>query len=87
MFPSHQGQLRIAAGFSEMSAAKFKTCAGPLDGMLIWTTVQDCLDIGVGERSCWCQRKGKFGMLFIALCDHECTFRWVDIIIQGVPLI
>jgi hypothetical protein len=43
-----------------------------MDGMLVWTnqpTKQDCLDVGIGERSFHCYRKDKFGMLLLAGSD------------------
>jgi hypothetical protein len=86
MFPSHEEQRTIAEGFRKMSAAKFSRCAGPLDGMLVWTkqpTEADCEEICVGQRSFYCHRKSKFGMLLMAICDNKCRFRWADITHPG----
>ena len=85
-FPSHGEQRQIAAEFLQMSSAFFNCCCLTLDGMLVWTnqpTKQDCLDVGIGERSFHCYRKDKFGMLLLAGSDARCRFKWADITHPG----
>jgi hypothetical protein len=85
-FPSHGKQHQIAAEFLQMSSAFFNCCCLTLDGMLVWTnqpTKQDCLDVGIGERSFHCYRKDKFGMLLLAGSDARCRFKWADITHPG----
>jgi hypothetical protein len=86
-FPSHEEQRIIAQGFFKRSAAEFGTCCGAIDGMLVWTnqpSQADCIDVGIGERSFHCSRKDKFGMILMAICDHNCKFRWADITHPGI---
>jgi hypothetical protein len=86
-FPSLEEQEEIAEGFLKKSAAGFHNVVMAMDGMLVWTTQptkQDCLDVGIGERSFHCYRKDKFGLLLLAGCDHLCRFRWADITHPGV---
>jgi hypothetical protein len=86
-FPSLEEQQEIADGFFQKSAAGFDNVVMAMDGMLVWTTQptkQDCLDVGIGERSFHCYRKDKFGLLLLAGCDHLCRFRWADITHPGI---
>ena len=81
-FPTHNEQREIAAGFLEKSGAGFDKIVMALDGMLIWTlqpTRKACERLKIGERMFHCYRKGKFGFLLMAGCDHKTRFRWADI--------
>jgi len=86
-FPNHEEQQEIARGFFMKSGAEFDKVCMAMDGMLVWTTQpteQDCIDVGVGERSFHCFRKDKFGLLLLAGCDHKARFRWADCSHPGI---
>ena len=65
-FPrEHQEQLRIAKEFEVRSDAKFRSCAGAIDGMLIWISKpceKKCKKIGLGSGKFYCGRKKKIGL-------------------------
>ena len=72
---SHFIQRSIAAGFKNKSDVAFDNCAGAIDGMLIWTTKpveKDCKQSNIGAKKFHCSRKGKYGLVFQAVCDHAC---------------
>ena len=83
-FPAdHAKQKEIADGFKEKSEAELDWCVGVIDGMLIWTYCPDeaeCKKVGVGQKKFLCYRKGKFGLNFQAICDHE--LRFLDVCIR-----
>ncbi len=64
-YPSdHEEQKRIAQGFHAVSSAGFKSCAGAIDGLLVWIhkpAPKDCIDSGCSSGKFMCARKMKFG--------------------------
>ena len=77
---SHEEQMKIANQFQQKSAAGFDTCAGAIDGLLIWInrpTIEDSESSGVGITKYLCARKGKFGLNCQAVCDA--LNRFIDI--------
>lgn len=77
-FPDdHREQMKIAAGFKELSNVDFEGCVGCIDGMLVWTNKpsKPSLDpVGVGPKKFFCGRKKKFGLNLQAICDHKRRF-------------
>ena len=73
----HDKQKQIAAEFQAVSQAGFTTCAGAVDGILIWihkptqTEAQKC---GVGQLKFYCGRKNKFGLNCQAVSDVRGRF-------------
>ncbi len=65
-FPrEHQERLRIAKEFEVIFDAKFRSCVGAIDGMLVWISKpseKECRRIGVGSGKFYCGRKKKFGL-------------------------
>jgi hypothetical protein len=69
---SHDKQRQIALGFKEKLGAGFDSCAGAIDGILIWIHKQSLKCSG--EASCdagksFCGQKLKFGLNCQAVCD------------------
>ena len=64
-FPdTHVEQKKIAKGFQEISSAKFKTCVGCIDCMLVWTekpSEADKCNSDVGTTKYFCGRKKNMG--------------------------
>ena len=86
-FPeTHNEQLKIAQGFKRKSAANLESCAGAIDGMLIWIhkpSKQDMEEQGFGEMKYFCGRKKKFGLNMQAVCDSDKKFLDVEISFPG----
>ena len=78
VYPScHEKQEAIARGFQAKSMAGFDTCAGCIDGVLIWTekpTEKECEVMQCGSTRFLCGRKGKFGFNMQAICDSRRRF-------------
>ena len=69
---NHDEQKRIAQGFHAVSNAGFKSCAGAVDGILVWIhkpSPKDCMDSGCSSGKFICGRKKKFGLNCQAVCD------------------
>ena len=70
-------QSKIAEGFKRRSTAGFDTCAGAIDGMLVWTHRPSAVDLRrmkLKPRKFYCGRKKKFGLNLQAVCDAERRF-------------
>ena len=81
-FPTGREQEEIARGFLGKSTAGFTNVVGAVDGMLVWTILPDkewCAEHNIGQTSFHCSRKDKYGWNLLAMCDHECKFRWANI--------
>ena len=81
-FPSIAEQEDIAVGFLEKSRVGFDNVIGAIDAMLVTIDLPDkasCKEIGVGQKYFHCSRKDKYGLVLLAICDHECRFRWADV--------
>jgi len=73
----HEKWWEIAHGFQKKSHPSFGTCAGAIDGMLIWIelpTDEQCKLAAVGPKKWCCGRKKKFGMCLQGTCDVEGRF-------------
>jgi hypothetical protein len=73
----HNKQRAIAKGFQRKSWAKFRSCCGCIDGMLLWTkrpTQADCKQAKVGSGKFFCGRNKKFGFCFQGVCDIDRKF-------------
>ena len=83
-FPKdHHKQMQIAAGFQEKSKADFASCAGAIDGMLVWITkphITDCNEAVIGATKFFCGRKKKFGLAMQAICDSQ--RRFLDVVVS-----
>jgi hypothetical protein len=77
-FPSdHKEQKAIAKGFQSKSQPSFGSCAGAIDGMLLWIekpTDYEALLAQCGPKKFFCGRKHKFGLNLQGMCDSECRF-------------
>lgn len=83
---SHEEQMKIADGFQKVSTSGFATCAGAIDGILIWTlkpTVVDAKALGIGQKKFLCSRKHKFGLNCQAVSDAHGRFLDISIIYGG----
>jgi len=83
---SREEQEKIAAAFYRVSQAGFKSCAGAIDGILIWTnkpTMADVKTTGVGQRKYLCSRKHKFGLNCQAVSDARGRILDISIIYGG----
>jgi hypothetical protein len=61
----HEKQKEIASAFYNASSAGFDSCAGAIDGILIWTqkpSEKDAAKCGLGQKKFLCGRKNKFGL-------------------------
>jgi hypothetical protein len=68
----HKEQKRIARGFHAVSSAGFKSCAGAIDGILVWIhkpAPKDCMGSGCSSGKFMCGRKKKFGLNCQAVSD------------------
>ena len=82
----HDAQHAIAQGFSKVSKAGFKCCAGAIDGILIWIhkpSKKDCTTIGCDEGKFFCGRKKKFGLNCQAVCDVRGRILDISILYPG----
>lgn len=82
----HEKQKAIARGFQEASAAGFNSCAGAIDGVLIWIhkpSRKDCLDAGCDEGKFHCARKHKFGLNCQAVCDVRGRILDISVLYPG----
>ena len=69
-----ESQKRIAAGFKVASAVGFDSCAGAIDGILIWIQKpwnDDAAVTGVGPARYFCGRKHKYGLNCQAVSDRR----------------
>ena len=65
-----EDQRNIASGFKKHSDVQFDTCAGAIDGMLVWTEKplkEECKVMECGEKRFMCGRKGKFGFPLVCV--------------------
>jgi DDE superfamily endonuclease len=72
----NQQQL-IAEGFYNVSSAHFNSCAGAIDGILIWIhkpSPDECISSGCDSGKYFCGRKKKFGLNCQAVCDVRGKF-------------
>lgn len=73
----HVQQRAIAGQFQTASAVNFDSCAGAIDGILIWMTkptAPNCTAAGVGPKNFLCGRKHKFGINCQAVSDRRGRF-------------
>ena len=73
----HDEQRAITSEFQTASAVNFDSCAGAIDGILIWMTkptVPNCTAAGVGQKNFLCGRKHKFGINCQAVSDRRGRF-------------
>ena len=86
-YPDNHGkQMTIAQGFHEVSAAGFNSCAGAIDGVLIWIhkpSKKDCRDAGCDEGKFYCGRKKKFGLNCQAVCDVRGRILDISVLYPG----
>jgi hypothetical protein len=76
----HEKQKQIASVFHSASSAGFSSCAGAIDGILIWIqkpSEKDAARCGVGRKKFFCGRKNKFGLNCQAVSD--CCGKFMDI--------
>ena len=69
-----EAQRRIAAEFKTASAVGFDSCAGAIDGVLIWIQKpwnDDAAVTGVGAARYFCGRKHKYGLNCQAVSDRR----------------
>jgi DDE superfamily endonuclease len=73
----HQEQKLIAEGFYNVSFAHFNSCAGVIDGILIWIhkpSPEECINSGCDSGKYFCGQKKKFGLNCQAVCDVRGKF-------------
>ena len=73
-------QKAVAAAFQTASTVRFDSCAGAIDGILIWMTKPTnphCAEAGVRPKNFLCGRKHKYGLNCQAVSD--CRGRFLDI--------
>ena len=72
-FPkTHEEQELVANGFVSKSDLDINTCAGAIDGILIWIhkpSKRDVKAIQFGPSKFFCGQKKKFGLNMQAVCD------------------
>ena len=82
----HERQKEIASGFYNASSAGFDSCAGAIDGILIWTqkpSEKDAAKCGLGRKKFLCGRKNKFGLNCQAVSDCRGKFLDISILYGG----
>jgi hypothetical protein len=82
----HDKQRSIAEGFCDVSAAGFGSCAGAIDGILIWIhkpSQRDCVRAGCSSGKFFCGRKKKFGLNCQAVCDVRGRILDISILYPG----
>lgn len=82
----HEEQKRIAQGFHAVSSAGFKSCAGAIDGILVWIhkpAPKDCIDSGCSSGKFMCARKKKFGLNCQAVSDVRGRILDISILYPG----
>jgi hypothetical protein len=74
-YPADEVQQRaIAAKFQEKSGANFGSCAGAIDGFLVWIhkpTPEDCRQAETENGVFYCGRKKKFGLNCQLVADAD----------------
>jgi hypothetical protein len=68
----HNKQKQIASSFCYASTFGFSSCAGAIDGTLIWISKPseiDAVKCGVGRKKFFCGQKNKFGLNWQAVSD------------------
>jgi hypothetical protein len=76
----HNKQRQIASAFCNASTISFSSCAGAIDGILIWIAKPNEIDAakcGVGRKKSFCGQKNKFGLNCRAVSN--CRSRFLDI--------
>jgi hypothetical protein len=82
----HGIQHCIAEGFRQVSSANFESCAGAIDGILIWMhkpSVNECIISGCGSGKFLCERKKKFGLNCQAVSDVRDRILRISIVYPG----
>ena len=82
----HAEQKNIADSFRTASAVDFETCAGAIDGILIWINKPDEKDAkksGISMAKLYCGRKHKFGLNCQAVANKRGRFLDVSIKLGG----
>ena len=80
---SHEDQRKVADGFKTVSKAGIDSCAGCIDGMLVWIlkpNEKECKVAEVDSGKFFCGRKHKFGLNLQAVCDHKKRFLNISIL-------
>ena len=83
---SHEDQKKIALGFQNKSDAAFDSCAGAIDGILIWIHRPNnacAAQAGCDAGKFFCGRKHKFGLNCQAICDSNGRFLDMSILYPG----
>jgi hypothetical protein len=79
---SHEKQRELAVAFQCHSSAGIASCAGAIDGLLIWIerpSKLNCVIAGCGPKKFYCGRKHKFGLNLQGTCDAEGKFLEISI--------
>jgi hypothetical protein len=82
----HEKQKEIASAFYNASSAGFDSCAGAIDGILIWTqkpSEKEAAKCGLGRKKFLCGRKNKFGLNCQAVSDCRGKFLDISILYGG----
>jgi hypothetical protein len=82
----HEEQHSIAHGFSQLSAADLRCCAGAIDGILLWIhkpSLKDCLEAGCNAGKFFCGQKHKFGLNCQAVGDARGKIHDLSILYPG----
>jgi hypothetical protein len=82
----HEEQHAIAESFQKKSGPCFPSCAGAIDGILVWIhkpTEADCAKAGCSSGKFFCGCKHKFDLNCQAVCDARGKFLEVSILYPG----